>query len=92
MFNRFEGIGHLTSDPEMRYTGGGTPVATIRVAFNTRYRQNGELKEDTLYVDCVSFGKQAENIIKQCSKGMLVFVEGRLKMEQWEYEGKNTSI
>jgi len=88
MFNRFEGIGNLVADPEMKYTPSGTAVTTARVAFTSKYKQGEEMKEDTLFVDCISFGKRAETIKQYCTKGMPVFAEGRLKMNEWEHEGK----
>jgi single-strand DNA-binding protein len=88
MFNRFIGIGNLTKDPGLRYTPGGTLVATLSVAFNSKYSQNGEIKEEVLFLDAVVFGKQAESCKQYLNKGNPILVEGRLRESKWEHEGK----
>ena len=91
MFNRVILIGNLTKDPEVRYTPGGTPVATVAIAVNSRYRSGDENKEETLFIDCVVWGKQAESCGQYLSKGRSVLVEGRLRERRWEYEGQKKS-
>lgn len=88
MFNRVILIGNLTKDPDMRYTPGGTPVATVAIAVNSRYRQGDESKEETLFIDAVVFGRQAETCGQYLSKGRPVLVEGRLRERRWEHEGQ----
>lgn len=83
MYNKFIGIGNLTRDPELKYLGDGKPVATFTVAISTKYGQ----KEEVLFMDCVSFGKQAENISKYLSKGLRCLVEGRIVKKEWEKDG-----
>jgi single-strand DNA-binding protein len=91
MFNRIILIGNLTKDPELRYTPQGTPVTTFRLAVTSRYRQSDELKEETLFIDTVVFGKQAETCSQYLSKGRPVLVEGRLQERRWESEGQQRS-
>lgn len=91
MFNRVILIGNLTKDPEVRYTPGGTPVATVAIAVNSRYKQGDDSKEETLFIDAVVFGKQAETCGQYLSKGRPVLVEGRLRERRWEYEGQKKS-
>jgi single-strand DNA-binding protein len=91
MFNRVILIGNLTKDPEVRYTPGGTPVATVAIAVNSRYKQGDDSKEETLFIDAVVFGKQAETCGQYLSKGRSVLVEGRLRERRWEYEGQKKS-
>ena len=91
MFNKVILIGNLTRDPELRYTPQGTPVVNIRIAVNSRIKQGDEYKDETLFIDTVVFGKQAENITQYLSKGSGVVVEGRLKERRWEYEGQQKS-
>ncbi len=91
MFNRIILIGNLTKDPEVRYTPGGTPVATIRLAVTSKYKQGDDMKEDTLFIDAVTFGKQAEIAGQYLSKGSPVLVEGRLRERRWESEGTQRS-
>lgn len=88
MFNRFIGIGNLTKDPDTRYAPNGMPVTTLSVAFNTKYFQNEELKEEVLFLDAIVFGKFAETCKQHLEKGSPILVEGRLREKKWEYNGK----
>src|SRR5208282_4451774 len=91
MFNRIILIGNLTRDPEVRYTPGGTPVTTIRLAVSSKFKQGDDTKEETLFIDTVVFGKQAESCGKFLNKGNPVLVEGRLRERKWESEGVQKS-
>jgi single-strand DNA-binding protein len=91
MFNRVILIGNLTKDPEVRYTPSGTPVATVAIAVNSRFKQGEDNREEVLFIDCVVFGKQAETCGQYLSKGRPVLVEGRLRERRWEYEGQKKS-
>ncbi|MEJ5226615.1 single-stranded DNA-binding protein [Thermodesulfovibrio sp.] len=91
MFNRIILIGNLTRDPEIRYTPSGVAVATVPIAVNSRYRQGEEMREETLFIDAVVFGKQAETCTQYLNKGRTVLVEGRLRERRWEYEGQKKS-
>jgi single-strand DNA-binding protein len=91
MFNRAILIGNLTKDPDVRYTPGGTPVATLRLAVTSKYKQGDEMKEDTLFIDAVVFGRQAESCGQYLAKGNPVLVEGRLRERKWEFEGAQRS-
>ena len=76
--------GHLTRDPELRFTPSGTPVATLGVAINHRWRQGEAWQEETCYIDCTVFGGQAQAATEYLSKGSPVLVEGRLRFRSWE--------
>lgn len=91
MFNRIILIGNLTRDPEIRYTPSGVAVATVPIAVNSRYKQGDEMKEETLFIDAVVFGRQAETCTQYLNKGRMVLVEGRLRERRWEYEGQKKS-
>jgi len=91
MFNKVIFIGNLTKDPELRYTPQGTAVTSFRIAVNSRYKQSDELKSETLFIDIVVFGKQAESCSQYLSKGRSVLVEGRLQERRWESEGQQRS-
>lgn len=83
--NRVFLMGNLTRDPEVRYTPKGTAVADISMAINMTYRtQDGSDREEVVYVDVVTWGRQAETCGQYLSKGSPVFVEGRLQLDQWE--------
>jgi single-strand DNA-binding protein len=85
-------LGHLTRDPETRYTANGTAVATFGLAVNHRYRQGEAVKEEACFVDCVTFGRQAETVGEYLQKGRPALVEGRLRWQSWETdEGQRRS-
>jgi len=85
-------MGRLTCDPELRVNSIGISVCKFSIAVNRKFkRQDGEVKEETCFIDVDAFGKQAEVIHKYFVKGKLIFVEGRLKLDQWESEGQKRS-
>ncbi|MEM7672291.1 MAG: single-stranded DNA-binding protein [Verrucomicrobiota bacterium] len=84
-FNKVILLGNLTRDPEMRMTPGGLAIAKFGLAVNRKYTtKDGESREEVTFVDCDAFGKQAEIISQYVKKGGMLFVEGRLKLDQWE--------
>jgi single-strand DNA-binding protein len=91
MYNKIILLGNLTRDPEVRYAPSGTPVSTIRLAVTTKQRQGDDTKDDTLFIDAVVFGRQAEICGQYLSKGSPVLVEGRLRERKWESEGTQKS-
>jgi single-strand DNA-binding protein len=77
--------GNLTKDPELRSTGGGTSVCEMRVAVNSRRKdQSGQWVDKPNFFDVVVFGAQAENCANYLSRGRPVAVEGRLDWREWE--------
>lgn len=83
-FNKVLLMGNLTRDPQLSYTPNQTAVVDFGLATNRRWTgQNGSQREETCFVDCRAFGRQAENINKYLSKGRPVFVEGRLTFDSW---------
>lgn len=91
MYNRIILIGNLTKDPELRYTPQGTPVASFRIAVTSKFKQSEGMKEETLFIDTVVFGKQAEPCSQYLGKGSKVLVEGRLQERSWESDGQKRS-
>lgn len=90
--NRVFLVGNLTRDPEVRYLPSGQAVAELRLAVTSKYRtQSGEDKEDTVFADVNVWGRTAENCGQYLSKGAPALVEGRLKLDQWEKDGKKNS-
>ncbi len=83
-YNKVMLIGNLTRDPQLSYTPSQTAVVDFGLATNRKWTaQDGSQREDTCFVDCRSFGKQAETINKYLAKGRSVFVEGRLTFDSW---------
>jgi len=91
MFNKVILIGNLTKDPELRYTPQGTPVATLRIASSSKYKSGDSMKEETLFIDVVVFGRQAETCGQYLNKGSSALVEGRLQERRWETDGQQRS-
>lgn len=85
-FNKVMLMGNLTRDPELRYLPTNqTPVVEIGLAINRTWTAaDGTKKEETTFVDCTAFGKTAELLAKYKKKGDPLFIEGRLKYDQWE--------
>lgn len=83
--------GHLTRDPELRPLSGDKVVVHFSLAINRRYKSaDGEVKEDSTFVDCEAWGRTAELIGQYLAKGSAAYVEGRLKLDSWQdKEGKN---
>lgn len=91
-FNRVFLMGNLTRDIELRHTNSNQAVATIGLAVNRRWRTpDGEDREEVTFVDCEAWGKTAETMSRYLAKGRPVFIEGRLKLDQWEKEGQKFS-
>ena len=84
-YNKVILVGNLTRDPQLRYLPSQTPVCEFGLAVNRRWRsQDGEQREDTCFIDCQVFGKQAETFNQYMKKGQPVLVEGRLQLDRWE--------
>lgn len=87
-YNRSSIGGRLTRDAELRTVGEkGTSVAEFSVASNRKYGQT----EETTFLDCTLWGKQAEVLAQYLTKGKHVIVSGRLKQESWGQEGQRRS-
>ena len=94
MLPNLNGSGRLIEDPSLRYSASGTAVVTVRLAFNSRKKdQNGNWVDDaTFFVDGKAFGPSAENIAGSLTRGLEVVVSGRMKTESWETkEGEKRS-
>mgnify|MGYP002880896950 CR=1 FL=1 len=90
-------VGNLGQDPEIRSTGSGTPVATLRIATSDRRKdRDGNWTDHTEWHTVVVFGRQAENVGRFCRKGKQLFIEGRIQTRKWQdKEGRdryNTEI
>lgn len=84
-FNKVYLMGNLTRDPELRHTPKGQAVAKLSMAVNRKWRTDaGEDREEVTFVDIDVWGKAAETISQYCKKGRPLFVEGRLKLDQWD--------
>ncbi len=78
-------VGNLGQDPEIRSTGNGTPVATLRIATSDRRKdRDGNWTDQTEWHTVVVFGRQAENVGRYCRKGKQLFIEGRIQTRKWQ--------
>ena len=83
MINRTVLVGRLTRDPELRYTQGGTAVASFTLAVNRQFTNSqGEREAD--FINCVIWRKAAENFANFTNKGSLVGIDGRLQTRNYE--------
>jgi single-strand DNA-binding protein len=84
-YNKVLLLGNLTRDPELRVTPKGTAVCQFGLAVNRQFKdESGQTREEVTFVDLEAWGKQAETIAKFLTKGRPLFVEGRLKFDQWD--------
>lgn len=89
-FNRVILIGNLTRDVELKYLQSGTAVTEIGLAVNDKRKdaKTGQWIEETTFVDITLWGRTAEIAGEYLSKGSQVLIEGRLKLDSWEKDGK----
>lgn len=90
-FNKITLVGNLGRDPELRYTAQGTPVCSFSLATNERRkdRATGEPNDITTWFKVTLWGRQAETAAQYLEKGRPVYVEGRLRVEEWtDRDGK----
>ncbi len=81
-------IGRLTRDPELRYTGSNTPVASFSIAVNRNFtNQSGEREAD--FINIVVWRKQAENIKNYLSQGSRVAIDGRIQSRSYDDQNGN---
>jgi len=84
-YNKVILMGNLTRKPEVRYTQGGMPICKLGLAVNRRFKdQSGNWKEEATFVDVTFFGKRGEAFAKYHDKGRPAFIEGELRLDQWE--------
>jgi single-strand DNA-binding protein len=83
-FNKIIIVGNLGRDPELRYTPQGNAVCSFSVATNEKRKdKNGDLQDVTTWFRITLWGKQAEAASKYLTKGRPVYIEGRLRIEEY---------
>lgn len=84
-YNKVIIAGNLTRDPQLRFLANERAVANFGLAVNRRYKGgDGEMKEETAFIDCEAWGRTAELVGQYLAKGRGALVEGRLRMDSWE--------
>lgn len=83
MINNVVLVGRLTKDPDLKYTGNGTAVATFTLAVNRNFtNQSGEREAD--FISCVIWRKPAETLANYAKKGVLIGVTGRIQTRSYD--------
>ena len=93
--NRVVLVGNLTRDPELRHTPSGTAVCSLRLAVNSRRKdQSGQWVDKPNYFDITVWGQQGESCAQYLSKGRPVAVDGRLEWREWDAQdgGKRQAV
>ena len=84
-YNKVILMGNLTRKPEVRFSPNGTAICKFGLAVNRRFKdQSGEWKEEATFVDVTIFGKRGEAFAKYHDKGKTAFIEGSLRLDQWD--------
>jgi single-strand DNA-binding protein len=89
--NRVVLTGNLTRDPELRATNSGTAVCSLRIASNTRRKNNatGEWEDKPNFFDVTVWGAQGENCARFLAKGRPVAIDGRLEWREFQDQSGN---
>jgi single-strand DNA-binding protein len=89
--NRVIITGNLTRDPELRSLPSGMSVCSLRIASNTRRKDNssGEWVDKPNYFDVTIWGRQGENAAQYLSKGRPVAIDGRLEWREFQDQAGN---
>lgn len=91
-FNQCLLIGHLTKDPEVRFTPSGKAVLNCGIAVNDNWKDaNGEKQESVCFLDFTIWGTAGETFAQFTQKGSAVMLCGRLKMEMWMKDDEQRS-
>jgi len=92
-FNKITIVGYLGRNPELRYTSQGTAVCNMSVA-TTEKRKSASVQSDehTIWFRVTAWGRQAETAAEYLAKGRQVYVEGRLRLEQYTDRDGNLRI
>ena len=84
-------VGRLTRDAELRFTNSGYPVANFSLANTQRRKRGDEWTEEGHFFDCEMFGRRAESLSRYLVKGKQLGVQGQLRQDRWEQEGRTRS-
>lgn len=90
-YNHVVLVGNLTRDVEVRLTKTNLSVASLSIAVSKRTKVGSEWKDETSFFDVTAFGKTAEVAAEYLQKGSPVLIDGELKQETWEKDGRRNS-
>ena len=81
---KVQGVVRLARDVEIKYSQSGSAIANFSIVSSSKYKtQSGEQKEDTCFIDAVSFGRLGEICNQYLKKGSKIKIDGELKLESW---------
>ena len=81
-------IGRISSDLNIKYTPNGNSVCEFNLAVNRPIKKDKEKETD--FINCVIWGKQAENLVNYQQKGNMIAVDGRYQIDKYQNEqGEN---
>jgi single-strand DNA-binding protein len=84
-------VGRLTRDAELKYTNAGIPVSRLGLAVNRKKKVNNQWIEEANFFDIIVWGKLAEVLQQYLLKGKQISVQGELRQNRWEKDGKPQS-
>jgi single-strand DNA-binding protein len=87
--NKVSIAGNLTKAPELRFLPNERATTSFTVAINHKWKtKDGEARSETEFIDVECWGRTAELVCQYMTKGRNIYLEGRLRLDQWE--DKNT--
>ena len=84
-------VGRLTRDAELKYLNTGTAICTFSIAVTRSVKKGDKWEDEGNFFDVSLFGKQGEAVAQYLTKGQQVAVDGELKQDRWQKDGKNHS-
>lgn len=89
--NNISIMGRLTADMVLEYLNNGTAKGSFSIANNYGEKRDGKWEDYTSFIDVTLWGKTAENLKPYMKKGTTVAVQGRIRQDRWEKDGKKNS-
>ena len=84
MLLKVNGVVRIARDVELKYLPSGKAVASFSVVSSDKYKgQDGEQKEETCFIECTVWGRLGEVINQYCKKGSQIYIDGKVKQENW---------
>ena len=91
MINNVTLVGRLTKDPVLKKTSTGTSVVNFSLACKKKYKKENEGEAE--YIDCIAWGKLADNLCSYMHKGGTIGLVGYLQKRSYENkEGKKVYV
>ena len=82
--NNVQLIGNLGNDPAIINTSNEKKLVRFSIATTDYIQDNGELKTKTYWHNIIAWGGMADTIVKKCTKGTEVIINGKLVNRSYE--------